>query len=156
MKFGKLTCATESSRYGFNPRRSTIPVEQIQDEMTAFKKKWKKNRNEGLRTVARGDRRPPGNLGLYSQRQPGRSRQASVMSLNYVIMTSAAASASLARWDFLKDLQTGRSPNILLWILVTLRQIGFNSVHQFAQRFESLLFANHFGGQVPQKCSHEV
>jgi putative addiction module CopG family antidote len=47
----------------------TIPAEQVQAEMTAFKKKWK-------RTVARGDRRPPGNLGLYRQRQSGRSGQA--------------------------------------------------------------------------------
>ena len=56
----------------------TIPAEQVQAEMTAFKKSGRRivTLNEGIRTVARGDRRPPGNLGLYRQRQPDRSGQA--------------------------------------------------------------------------------
>src|SRR5271165_5088733 len=78
MKSGKLTCATESSKVWIQ----SVPVVPFQGNRS--KPRWQHSKrsgrrivtlNEGLRTVARGDRRPPGNLGLYRQRQPGRSGQ---------------------------------------------------------------------------------
>jgi hypothetical protein len=76
------------------------------------------------------------------------------MSLNYVVIPSAAVNASLVI-GFYTDLQTVRSPNIFLWALVTLCQIGLNSAHQFAQRFKAS-FAKHFGGSFPGESREEI
>jgi len=59
----------------------------------------------------------------------------SVMSFNYVEITSAVASGSLA-CRFFKVLETGSSPNIFLWVLVTVCQVGFNRTDQFARELK--------------------